>query len=306
MARETTSPSSSNPPRIWDYEDARRFVAHLCHWKQRHEPHFSYRQLARFAELGSPSYVQTYLKGKRNLKPGTARRLGQALGLDEAEQSCFVLLVRYTQQEDERQREVLRLELLRHSVRHGRTGRIDEARLDYFTQWFIPVVHAMASLAGFRPDPHWIAGRLVPRIRSFDARRALDTLLDLGMLTRDDDGGVEVATPRVATDPALRSSLVQEYLRAMVRLVDQAVDAWPRDHRVTSAMTITVPESLIAQLYDRVEGFRRELFDWVMAEQESYAGVPGQVVQINFQAFPVTDLDPDDWKITPGAEDEGP
>jgi hypothetical protein len=48
-------------------------------------------------------------------------------------------------------------------------------------------------------DPAWIARRMHPKITRAKAAAALSTLLALGLLARDDDGGVKQGEPLVST-----------------------------------------------------------------------------------------------------------
>ncbi|RMF19280.1 MAG: TIGR02147 family protein, partial [Candidatus Dadabacteria bacterium] len=187
-------------PPIWGFRDARECLAALIAARQRRDPSFSYRQLHRFAGIRTPNYAQLFISGKRNIREDTARKFAEGLSLSPEETEFFVALVRFTQSDDPDERTEYYRQVLELAARHGETAKIDQARLDYFNEWYIPVIHAMASLKGFRADPVWIAARVRPKIRSFDAQRALDVLVHLGILVIEDDGTVRVEEPRLETD----------------------------------------------------------------------------------------------------------
>ena len=149
----------------------------------------------------------------------------------------------------------------------------------------------MASLKGFRADPVWIAARVRPKIRSFDAQRALDVLVHLGILVLEDDGQVRVEEPRLETDDVVRDLRIRRYHQAMIHLSLASLDEFDPEDRVTSALTVTVPHALACEVMARVDGFRQELFNWLVREQVGMDGVEGEVMQINFQAFPVTGME---------------
>lgn len=136
-------------------------------------------------------------------------------------------LVEFANAEDPDQRAGWYRDILAQAARFGKTGTIDAARLAYFTYWYIPIVHAMASLSGFRPEPHWIAARTVPKLRSFDAKKALDTLIALGIFEIDSKGKFYLRERRLEVQPELHSLWIREYHRAMIRLAEQALDYWP-------------------------------------------------------------------------------
>ncbi|RMF17554.1 MAG: TIGR02147 family protein, partial [Candidatus Dadabacteria bacterium] len=123
------------------------------------------------------------------------------------------------------------------------------------------------------------------------AQRALDVLVHLGILVIEDDGTVRVEEPRLETDDIVRDLRIRRYHQAMIELSLASLDEFEPGARVTSALTVTVPHALAEKLLARVDGFRQELFDWLVREQVGMQGVDGDVMQVNFQAFPVTELE---------------
>lgn len=280
-----TDALTTERPDIFSFRDARSYLEALCHWKRDNERGFSFRRLVQLADLGSPGYIQTYIAGKRNLTRRTAEKLAEALRLTTDESDFFVLLVAFTQADDDREKSRWYEQMIAVSVRHG-TGALDAARLAYFTDWYLPAIHTMASLPEFRADPQVIARRLEPNIDPRDARRALDVLCDLGILHIRKDGGADVCEPVLEVPEELRSMWVREYHRSMIRLSERALESWSRDLRHIGALTVTVPELHLKEVYGWVEAFRHDLFRRILALHDE--SKPGRVVQFNFQGFPLT------------------
>lgn len=280
------APVARTAPDIFAYLDARAYLADAIAYKQAHERHFSYRKLARLADLASPGYIQAYMAGARNLKPTTAERLAAALGLEGDAREFFVLLVAYTQANNDDTRTRHYEQLLRLAVRHG-SGRLDAARLAYFTEWYVPVVHAMANLADFRPDPAWIAARIVPNLRPAEAARALEILAELDIVRTGSDGSIQVAESVLESDPALRSIWLREYHRAMIRLAERSLDLLASEERSINGFTVTVPAEALDTFMRRAEDLLRSLFYDTLAAQQG-GQVRGEVVQCNLQVFCLT------------------
>jgi uncharacterized protein (TIGR02147 family) len=148
----------------------------------------------------------------------------------------------------------------------------------------------MASLKGFRPDPEWIAPRVVPPIRPREAELALKTLKELGILLLGKDGTFEVQEPRLETEEGIRSIWIREYHRAMIRLAEASLDQWSPELRTTSAVTITVPRKKIQEVLQWIDRYRREIFERISLLIGEDVPVDGEVMQINFQGFLVTDI----------------
>src|SRR6187402_3778909 len=124
---------------------------------------------------------------------------------------------------------------------------------------------------------------LVPTISVAEARTALSTLLDLGLLVKDNDGQVRQPDELVTTGTGPLGHHVVNYHRAMLVRASESIDRIPREEREISSVTLCVSQNTLLGLKARIREFRRELLQ--LAELE---GEPERVVQINFQLFPLS------------------
>jgi uncharacterized protein (TIGR02147 family) len=147
-------------------------------------------------------------------------------------------------------------------------------------------VRELAARRDFSDDPRWIAGMLWPAIAPADAARALETLLALGLLVRAPSGRIEQAEALVSTGPEVQSVHVATYHRAMLERASGAIDDVPRELRDISSLTLCLGKDGLRRLKERVQSFRRELLELSGLETE-----PSQVVQLNFQLFPLSRVD---------------
>lgn len=60
--------------------------------------------------------------------------------------------------------------------------------------------------------------------------------------------------------------------------------------RITSALTITCPNSLLPELLKKIDAYREDVFLWLVQKQLGMKSIDGDVVQVNFQAFRLTDI----------------
>jgi uncharacterized protein (TIGR02147 family) len=136
----------------------------------------------------------------------------------------------------------------------------------------------------FVDDPDWIAAMLTPPITRTEARRAIATLVELGLLVRDPDGRVHQGDqPLVATGDETRGVHIASYHKAMMEMASAALDTLPSAQRDVSSLTICVGQAGLANLKERIQRFRRELVELSMMEDD-----PRRVVQVNFQLFPLS------------------
>jgi len=277
-------PEAAGALSVFDYLDHRAFLRdYYVDRKQRRGQ--SFRSFSRRAGLGSPNYLKLVIDGQRNLSDRMARRFAQAAGLSGDAADYFVELVRFGRATTTAER-AEHYEKLTGFRRFQKARPLDAASAAYHSKWYLPAVRELAARADFEDDPHWIASMLWPAIAPAEAAEALEILLSLGLLQRTDEGRVVQGELLVSTGPEVRSIVVANYHRTMLERASASIDAVPSDQRDISSLTLCLGADGLRRLKERVQRFRRELLDLSALED-----APVQVVQMNFQLFPLSKAD---------------
>jgi uncharacterized protein (TIGR02147 family) len=266
---------------VFQYRDYRAYLrAFYTHGKKRGK--LSLRAFSQRAGLRSPNYLKMVMDGDRNLTPEVAARFASACGLRGESADFFCELVAFNQARSatERARHYERLSRFR---RYRKIHRLDGAQDRYHSRWYIPAVREMVVREDFDEDPKWIARNMLPAISPRQARAALDILLELGLLVRDDDGQLRQAEPQVSTADGPLGHQVVNYHRAMMERAADAMDNVPREERDIGAVTLCISEERMQELKAHLERFRFELLDLYEPDKK-----PERVVQVNVQMFPLT------------------
>ncbi len=274
---------------VFQYLDYRAFLRDWYRANNQDGRTLSYRAFARRAGLRSPNYLKLVMDGDRNLSPSMGEQFAKAIGLEGDSASYFVDLVLFNQAATQRERnkQYTRLTGFRS---YRKAHKLDLAHSAYHSAWYMPAIREMAASAHFREDPDWIAEQLTPAISRTEARRALETLLELGLLVRDEEGRLRQSEPTLSTGPEVRGLYVANFHRAMMDRATASIDLVPAEERDISSLTLCVGEDGVRRLKSRLQRFRRELL-----EQSELEDDPTRVVQINFQLFPLsTELSPRD------------
>jgi len=242
----------------------------------------SYRAFSRRAGLRSPNYLKLVIDGQRNLTPEMAERFAEACSLENEASTYFCDLVAFNQARTASARNAAyaRLTGSRH---YKKTHRLDLKHAAYFSTWYLPAIRELAARPDFREDDEWIAHQLVPPITRAEVRRAIDVLLDLSLLVREDDGNLKQGDALLSTGPETRGMHIANYHRTMMSRAAESIDLVPAPERDISSLTLCLGEGGIREMKERLKRFRRELLELSELEDE-----PRQVVQINFQLFPLS------------------
>jgi uncharacterized protein (TIGR02147 family) len=269
-------------PDVFYYLDYRAFLRDLYAHKKAEGRGFSYRSFARRAKLGSPSFLKLVIEGQRNLSLEMAGRFASALGLVGDAADYFRVLVELNQAEDSATRDAAydRLTAFRG---YRNAQRLDAAHAEYHAHWYLPAIRELATRPDFEADPEWVADRMRPPISNAEAKKALDVLLELGLLVRREDGRVTQGEAVLTTGAETRGVHIFRYHRAMIGRASASLDEIPGAERDISAVTLCLGPAGIEKLKEKVRAFRREIIQ--LATQEKR---PRDVVQVNVQIFPLS------------------
>jgi uncharacterized protein (TIGR02147 family) len=278
--------ANENPIDVFDYFDYRAFLRDYYATMKKSRPSFSFRSFSLRAKLRSPNYLKLVMEGDRNLTMEMAERFASACGLQGEPAEYFTQLVSFNQAATSTERARAYVKLTGFKT-YRKTRKLDIAQAKYHSNWYIPAVRELAGRRDFKPDPAWIAPRLLPPIKLSEARDALDTLLELSLLKTGENGRIVQSEPLISTGPEIHQEYIAEYHRTMMRRAAEAIALVPSAERDISSLTLLVSAGGIERMKKRIQRFRRELMEMALAEPESK-----QVVQINFQLFPIS-VNPD-------------
>lgn len=267
---------------VFAYLDFRAYLRDYYTARKAGSRGFSYRTFSRRARLSSPNYLKLVIDGKRNLSSKMAERFAEACGLTGDDQRYFVDLVAFGQAEDARARDQHYARLTGFQ-RYRQAHKLDLAHAAYYSVWYMPAIRELAARPDFDADPRWIARQLVPTISAADAQRALDTLLELGLLVRSGDGSVKQEDVLLSTGPETRGLHIATYHRAMMSRAMESIDLIGPQERDISSLTLCLGSDGVRLVKERVQRFRKELLELSALERD-----PQQVVQVNFQLFPLS------------------
>ncbi len=274
--------ANESPLSVYAYLDYRAFLRDYYHAKKASSRAFSYRSFSKRAGVSSPNYLKLVIDGSRSLSPKMAERFAVAAGHDDEAGRYFVNLVGFNQAKSSPERAQFYAKLTGFQ-RYRQAHKLDIAHAAYYSDWFMPAIRELAASPHFRDDAEWIADQLVPPITPVQARRAVETLTDLGLLVRDASGKLTQADALLSTGPQTRGLHIAAFHRAMTQRALEAIDLVPAAERDISSLTLGVGRHGLKALKERLQAFRRELLELSALEAE-----PEQVIQLNFQLFPLS------------------
>lgn len=294
MSAAKTPPAlARNAPsvNVFEFLDYRAFLRAYYAAEKARKPAFSHRFFSRQAGLKSPNFLKLVMDGERNLGAETVPKFVKAIGLTGEAATFFADLVTFNQADTVAEKNRA-FEGISASRRFRSAKRIEGDLFRYLSHWYYPAIRELAARPDFNESPKWIASHLRPKIAATDAQSALNLLLSLGLLVRDEQTGKIVrGEPTLTTDhQTVRSLAVTNFHRQMLERASDSIETVKAQHRDLAALTVCVSPDTAAIVKDRIHRFREEL------TQICDADTKGTVVyQLNVQWFPLS--------AVPGEED---
>jgi len=266
---------------VFAYFDYRAFLRDAYADLKERQPGFSFRWFARRAGMTSPNFLKLVIDGKRNLTSASSERFATALELSSSETAFFRELVGFGQARTaaEKNRHFERIGTYR---QHRAVCALERDQFEYLSHWWYPAIRELVACDGFVEDDDWIASRLVPAITPAQARQAIELLLSLGFVERDEHGRLRQREPLLSTGAEVRSLAVGNFHRQMMERAAASIDLVDRDQRDISGVTVALSAETFQLVKQRIVELRAEL----LALSAGVSG-PTRVVQVNFQLFPL-------------------
>ena len=264
---------------IFDYLDYREYLRDYYKEKKGEKPFFSYRFIGNRVGMDS-SYVIKVFQGNLHISPKKINSFVELLELKDTEAEFFETLVHFGKAKTDRQRKLYFERLF--SISSVKAQRLEPHQYEFFQKWYYSAVWSIINCSPFNGDYHALAGKCMPAITVWDAKRAVKLLEKMGLIAKEQDGSCHTTNLNLTTGQKWYSRAVESHQRDMIRLAEEAIDRFPKPVRDISTVTMCIDEKMLPEIQEYVRQFRSSLIKMV----NSYAGT-SRVYQLNMQLFPL-------------------
>ncbi|MBD3243551.1 MAG: TIGR02147 family protein [Chitinivibrionales bacterium] len=266
---------------VFRYDNYRFFLRDYFREMKRMKAVFSHRYFAQKAGFASSSFCAHVIEGKRNLTHESLRKMLRGLGLGGKAASYFEALVHYNQAKtlEDREHFFRVLERLRKSTEFY---KIHQKQFAYYDEWYYPVIRELAVYADWGGDYDKLARLVRPSVTPDKARKALETLVDIGLLVRRNDGSYAQCAETVSAE-TVPSAVTRKTRKEFILRAIEAMERMPVDDRHVASATVALSEERYRELLERLNELRKEILEAAM-DDDAVEGV----YHFNFQAFPLS------------------
>lgn len=265
---------------IYAHLDFRACLREFYQSQKAKNPSFSYGTFARVAGFKSKGLLHDILTGRKSLSKESAFRLAQAMKLDDKATAYFQILVDFGQAVSQKEKSFLFRRLMEASPRTP-VRKLRDDSYEFYSQWYYHTLRELLPMVRFKGDYDALGRLLNPPITGAQARKAVDILLQLGILEKTRTGFRQAE--RFITSGDVGDLAIRDFHLQNLELATRSIDEVPKPERDMSCVVATYSEAGFEKVRQEMEAFRKHLLR--LSEQDAE---PTRVYQISLLSFPTT------------------
>lgn len=233
-----TNTTENNHSQLW--------LENLIAEKIKKNPQFSLRAFARMVDV-SPAVLSRILSGKRKLTFNLATRIADALVLGPVERDTlysFFLGSSEEKTEEEKNQKELSVDCF-----------------NAMKEWYHYGITQLLYIESFKEDSKWISKMLA--ITELEAKMAIDRLLRLEILDRDENGKLYRTATHLSTTTDIASAGIRHFQK---QILEKSIESLEKDdliERDITSITIAINEDRLAEAKLEIKKFRMKMSEFL-------------------------------------------
>jgi uncharacterized protein (TIGR02147 family) len=274
-----------NNLKIYNYLDYRLYLKDYYSYKKEHFHDFSYRYFSEQVGVKAPNFLQWLIEGKRNLAVKTIPRVARALQFDSEEEKYFFTLVCFNQAGTIAAKTAF-FENLVEIHKPIKSRELSRTQYEHYNHWYNEALRELLKYTRFSPSERYayrkLGKKVCPAISESQVRKAIQQMLDLGLVHEDKTGVVKQTDNFITTGDEANSFFIQKFHETMITLARESMDRFPSEFRDISSVTMSISGPCFALIKKEVQQLRKRVMELVKLDSN-----PDSVYQLNFQLFPL-------------------
>ncbi len=274
--------------RLFDYDDYRKFLQDYFEEQKNLSAAFSHRFFAAKAGFKTSSYCLNVIRGRFKLTQKSAEKIAGALGLGALQEAFFLALVEFNQSEkiDKRDTAWAQISQIR---RQAEFTHLTNREQTYFSKWYHPIIRELVVNSNWNEDYRALSKMVVPAITAAEAKDAVKTLMELGLVRKNGGRYEETSLMVDASDvsPIALKQIRRDYIQHALR----AVECIPRDEQYAAFTTLAMSESSFNYVVEVMREARKKIIAKVANDMDVE-----RVYEMMFMTFPMSTGIPKDEK----------
>ena len=269
---------------ITHYLDYKEILQRIFEVLKNKDAHYSFVQFAEDLGFSRSNVIWLVMSGRRKLTALTGQRVIAALGLSGVDRRYFTTLIKHNNTRDQGRRDKYVEQLLAFK-RAELPSTHEQQQLEYYAEWYYPLLREMTGMQEFRADPAWLASKIYGKLLPKEILGALDLLQELGLIEFDEENQRFVQTGGQVRIHQLAGKMAAVcYHEKMLEITKESITRVPAERRDYNVLTLCVSDETAEQLKVLIH----EFCERALALEKEKSASADQVFQLNVQLFPFT------------------
>ncbi len=287
--QESAAPTAIHPqiekPVIYDYVDYRAFLSDSLAHIQTKNSKYSATAYVRQAGFGENSrgYFNLIMNGKRNLSSSTILGFARTLKLTEKETFHFENLVHYNQATTEKEK-ALYFERISKNMKgkNSQAFELLKSQYNYFSQWYMVAIRELVSLDSFKEDYDFIAKKLRNKVSKKETIEAINDLITLGLLARDEKGKLIQSDNLINfTDTSMNYTVVNALHAQFLDKAKETLNEDAYTNRSASCVVLATDKANFDKIREEIKAFREHIMNKYASQNAKVDCVLNLGIQLN-------------------------
>jgi uncharacterized protein (TIGR02147 family) len=264
---------------IFQYLDYREVLKDAFEDRREAVPDYPCREMAEFMELDT-GYMYRILQKQRHLPVRCQPRALEYMGLSGRGAEYFLHLAAHARERRPRAKQELLEKAL--ALRDVAIQAIAENEVALFRDWWVVATRCLLEVLDGRSNPVEIASRLSPPISAPEASKALEILLELGLIRKAPSGRFALAEVHLSAGGERMTPALLHFQKQVFDLARESLERFPKNLRNVTTLTIAADEKSFQAVNALLKEFRRQVQKVVEGRK-----TPDRVMQLAMAFFPV-------------------
>ena len=276
------SASMKNEISIRQFTDYRTFLIAHSQDMKRIRPEWSYGSWAKRLGLKATSSITKILHGEREPGDQITEQLVNYFQFDERDATYFRDLVRLNKIRKDPRLSLLLLEKMSKENPQVAYRFLDDKTFSVISNWYYLPLRELIGSPQFVEDAEWIVKQFRFKLTAREVTQAVETMLELNLIQRTDDGRLSLATGRISTNNDVASEGIKRYHEQMLDHAKLALRNTEMGEREFTASSLSLRIESLEKAKEVIRDFRRHFADLI---EETEGDI---VYQLQIQLFPLT------------------
>ncbi len=268
---------------ITQYASYRDYLRDLYAGVKTSRKSYSFAKFSADLGLSETNVIWLVLNHRRDLSAASARKIAQTLQFNKDEKYYFLTLVDHNNTRRPDQRDALMRELVTRKGNLLQTPQENEA-LEYFSEWYHPVIRELVSLEDFSADADWVNQKLFLKLTPRQIEDSLKLLVNLGLIRFDETQKRYAPTgEQIFPDRKTGKLAAIRYHQKACDIARESVASVPARRRDLNVLTLSISDEAAME----VSKILYEACEKIMTLEQNVQN-KDQIYQVNVQLFALT------------------